>query len=353
MTADFEAALVPPVGLAADAELAGLAGERAPDVLVMVDSDGRILWASHAAEVTLGWPVAELRGLQVEMLIPEAKRGGHVALRGSYHATAEPRPIGVGLELTALHRDGREIPVEIGLSSTEFQGQPVVLAAVRDRSPQIELERELYRSNLALERSSERSRIALDLHDTVSQDLYALGLGMSRLAKHGGASSEDLSDLIDQLDGAIRHLSTAIFELREPGIEAGLGVMVRAIVRHSERALGFAPALLVVGDFDRVEPWVASHVGFVLRELLSNVARHAQATGVVIDMVIDRELEIEVRDDGIGWPLDIDAIGGSAAPGVGLEGIQTRAQVLGGSFDRFSPPGGGAGARFRAPLGED
>jgi PAS domain S-box-containing protein len=90
--------------------------EAMPDALVVIDERGRILRVNAQTERLFGYPRREILGQEIEVLVPERFRAGHVGQRGDYCAAPHVRPMGKGLELYGRRKDGREIPVEISLS---------------------------------------------------------------------------------------------------------------------------------------------------------------------------------------------------------------------------------------------
>ena len=106
--------------------------DAAPDGLVMVDDQGRILLVNRQAEELFGYDRGELLGLPVETLIPPAIRGMHTAHRTRYRADPKVRTMGTGLDLRGYRKDGAEFPVEISLSPLRTGGDLRVIAAVRD-----------------------------------------------------------------------------------------------------------------------------------------------------------------------------------------------------------------------------
>jgi PAS domain S-box-containing protein len=108
--------------------------EAAPDAIVAVGLDGCIALVNAAAERLFGYRRAELIGTPVEILVPEAVRGGHPGLRGGYLSDPRPRPMGAGVELAARRRDGTEFPAEISLSAIDTPRGLLVTAAIRDVS---------------------------------------------------------------------------------------------------------------------------------------------------------------------------------------------------------------------------
>lgn len=105
-----------------DAELGLSVFEQSPDAILVVDTGGQICLVNAQAELLFGYPRSALRGNLVEMLIPERIRGHHVGYREHFAMAARIRPMGLGLQLAALHKSGVEIAVEINLA-------PVVVAS--------------------------------------------------------------------------------------------------------------------------------------------------------------------------------------------------------------------------------
>ncbi len=106
--------------------------DAAPDALLIVGPEGRILLANREALRLFGYRAEEVTGLSVDALVPAAVRGRHSAHRSAFFSSPETRPMGAGRELSALRRDGSEFPAEISLSPLQSEVGPLVAAAVRD-----------------------------------------------------------------------------------------------------------------------------------------------------------------------------------------------------------------------------
>ena len=125
--------------------------EAAPDATLTVDMDGRIVLGNSQVVQLLGYRPEELLGQSIDELLPERFRGGHPGHRASFRTDPRARPMGLGLDLAALHKDGSEIPVEISLSPIELGGQLLTVAALRDVSDRRRTESTLRRQAALLD----------------------------------------------------------------------------------------------------------------------------------------------------------------------------------------------------------
>lgn len=117
--------------------------ESAPDAMVITTGQGRIELVNRQAELLFGYDRDELAGREVEMLIPNRFRDRHPSYRSGYVAEPRVRPMGEGLDLWGLRRDGTEFPVEISLSPLETDQGLLVAAAIRDVTERRETEQRL------------------------------------------------------------------------------------------------------------------------------------------------------------------------------------------------------------------
>ncbi len=195
-------------------------------------------------------------------------------------------------------------------------------------------------------RSEDRGRIARDLHDHVIGGLFATGLGIQALA---GRTADDadaarLGGFVDDLDQAIHTIRRSIFELRAGADAPRFRAAVLAAAREAASALGFDPAVRLEGPLDwAVEPPRAEQAIAVLREALTNAARHAQASNVDVAVsVTGDELRVAVADDGVGL--------GQPSRHSGLDNLRTRAELLGGRLVVFAGSAGGTRLEWAVPL---
>lgn len=432
--------------------------EQAPDAMIVCDDTGIIRHANATTESMFGHRRDELIGQPVEVLVPGPRRQAHLADRTRFLAAPTSRPMGAGLALTALHRNGTEIPVEISLAPVSGEAQEFVVAVIRDVTERQRLVDELgaQRDHLAtivdalgdglievdlasgsvmlvndrfcemvgydrseilangasetwlatpditewlaptttsasrrdvtlrhrrggrfpasltiahvrstdepptlvavfhdltadlaaaealsnararLAVADEHDRIARDLHDTVIQRLFATGLGLQ-----GAAERSDVRERIDRavsgIDDAIRDLRTSIFSLRQPVIDMGVSDSIRGTAEEARRILDCPLLVDISSDVDRrVPPALRSDLVAVVRESLTNVAKHASARTVVLSVdVEDGHLVVHVKDDGIGFT------NAGLVSGQGLRNLRERAESLGGTCEVSSAPGSG------------
>lgn len=191
---------------------------------------------------------------------------------------------------------------------------------------------------------SDRDRIARDLHDHVIQRLFAIGLGMQgTIARiESPEIAQRLSESVDDLQGVIQDIRTAIFDLH--GGSAG---STRLRQRLDEAAAQFAGAGVRTksqfsGPLSVIEATLADHAEAVVREAVSNAVRHGSATEVTVLVRVDDNLSIEVSDNGSGIPADISPSG--------LNNLRRRAEESGGTFAVGPGSGGGTVLNWSAPL---
>jgi len=195
----------------------------------------------------------------------------------------------------------------------------------------------------------ERDRMARDLHDGVIQRLFAIGLSLQGMtsAQAGRAVAESISSVVDDIDETIRQVRATIFELGAEGRGRGIRAGVLSLIEEMRPMIGFPVPVEFAGPVDSaVTDEVAEQLLSTLREALSNVARHAQATGADVRLQVSgRDCRLEVRDNGTGM-VDNPAPGG----GNGLGNMRSRAESLGGSFEVVQPAIGGTTLIWQVPI---
>src|SRR3990172_9902668 len=106
--------------------------EATPGAILMVDREGRIVLLNSQVERLFGYSRSELLGQKVEILLPERYRSHHPGFRTEFFADLRVRPMGAGRDLYALHKDGTEVAVEIGLNPVQTPEGPMILSSIID-----------------------------------------------------------------------------------------------------------------------------------------------------------------------------------------------------------------------------
>jgi PAS domain S-box-containing protein len=128
--------------------------EAAPNAMVMVDREGRIVLVNSQTEKLFAYAREQLLGKSIETLVPERFRGGHHGYRAAYYDELQPRPMGSGRDLYGRRKDGSEFPVEIGLNPMRTSEEVFVLAAIVDITQRKQAEHELMKKTEELARSN-------------------------------------------------------------------------------------------------------------------------------------------------------------------------------------------------------
>jgi signal transduction histidine kinase len=192
----------------------------------------------------------------------------------------------------------------------------------------------------------DRDRIGRDLHDLVIQRLFAIGLTLENVSRmtERPELTERIAGAVDDIDATIKDIRRTIFELSTPARSSDLRSQLADVIDAATPALGFAAQLVTDGPVDSLIPdAVRPHLLAVVRETLSNAARHAQASAVAVRLEVTDDVVLTVTDDGTGF---VDTGRRS-----GLRNMADRAESLGGTFEvRPSGPGGGTVAVWRVPV---
>ncbi len=191
---------------------------------------------------------------------------------------------------------------------------------------------------------TDRDRIARDLHDHVIQRLFAVGLALQGTIPRARSPEvqQRLMDSVDDLQGVIQEIRTAIFDLH-----GGSSGVTRLRQRLDEAIAQFAAPDLRTsaqysGPLSVIDAALADHAEAVVREAVSNAVRHADATTLTVTVAVGDDLTIEVIDNGKGIAEGITPSG--------LTNLRDRAEDAGGSFSFDAIPAGGTKLRWCAPL---
>ena len=239
--------------------------EFAPDGIVGVAPGGDIVLLNKQAEKLFGYRREELIGRPVEIVIPRRLRESHPAHRDAYFEEPRRRPMGAGVELFALRKDGTEFPVEISLSSIEAEEGVLAIAAVRDISDRAESEREK-----ALQRELDRAR------------------RLESVGQLAGGIAHDFNNIL----GVI--LNYAEFVADDLGPDSSSQEDISEIRHAAERAATLTRQLLIFSRREVVKPEIL-YLRTVLADL-ENLLRRA----------LGERVELEIRYDDSPQTIEMD-----------------------------------------------
>ncbi len=375
--------------------------EMALDGFIGMDDAGMIIDWNVQAEQMFGWSRQEAIGrLLSATIIPPQHREAHERGLRHFLATGKGPMLNTRVEITGCHRDGHEIPIELAISPSLGQGGAYTFSAfVRDISERKETEQqsraheeELQRLNKALDRrvqartqelasvnesllaevaermqteaslessrqelqklafqllrvqEEERRRISRDLHDDINQRLALLAMDIEAVERQlsfpqgqVGRAVRAIQDRVVELSDVVRHLAYQL----HPSIldDLGLPIALQRLVDD------FTARSNIRGSFGHknipatVPQEIATCFYRVTQESLNNVARHAEASKVEVELTGSRsELRVTITDDGVGFDSEQPRNG---SHGLGLLGMKERVALVHGALHVASSVGKG------------
>jgi len=375
--------------------------ELALDGFIGMDAAGVITDWNIQAEQIFGWSRQEAIGrLLSSTIIPPQYREAHEQGLRHFLATGKGPMVNTRVEITGCHRDGHEIPIELAISPSLGQGGAYTFSAfVRDISARKETEQqglmhqeELQRLNHALDRrvqartqelaaaneslvaevteriqteqsleqsrqalqklalqllrvqEDERRRISRDLHDDINQQLALLAMDIEAVGKQLSSSPGNLGravcaiqDRVIELSDVVRHLAYQL----HPSIldDLGLPIALQRLVEDFTARSHIRGSFGHKNIFAAVPQEVATCLYRVTQESLSNVARHAEATQVDVELTrFQSELMVTITDNGVGFDSEQSRNG---SHGLGLLGMKERVALVHGDLQVVSSVGKG------------
>ena len=235
------------------------------------------------------------------------------------------------------------------VGSPEFSTDDVALAEALALAAGIAIENErLHQQVQRVAIYEDRDRLARDLHDTVIQRLFGVGLTLQSMASRApGEMVEVLTYAVAEIDRVIDGIRSTIYQLGMSGEDRGTRDRVVSLVRELRSVVGFDVEVSFDGPVDTaISEVVAEHLMATIGESVTNVGRHAQATRAMVTIRVAEGLcTLTVRDNGVGINESRRRTGG-----LGLTNLQRRAEKLDGTFTVENAEGGGALVTWQVPL---
>jgi PAS domain S-box-containing protein len=361
-----------------------LAVDAAPAAMILVDRLGTIVMVNTITERVLGYTRDEIVGQSIERLLPARFQEHHAGYRAAFAADPHSRPMGMGRDLYALHKDGSEVPVEIGLSPIDTAEGRFVLAAVTDITSrkQVEEERQqlLQREQAAHAEADAANRAKDQFLAMISHELRTplnAIVGWSDMLRRGTLPESRRARAVEAIYDSAKRQGQLIEELLDVGrIMSGKLRLERTAVDLQDIVRGAVDVVQVSRQAKRIDVTVdidaslgplyadATRLQQVVWNLVSNAIKFTPEGGAVHVRVHHRDSEVElvVTDTGQGIPAPFlaaifeafqQADGSSTRRhgglGLGLAIAKHLVEAHGGTISAESP-GDGQGATFTVRL---
>ncbi|HNP63934.1 MAG TPA: PAS domain S-box protein [Woeseiaceae bacterium] len=347
--------------------------ESAPDAMVIVDDSGIIDLVNEQAQKMFGYRRSEMLGQSVEMLLPASRRAVHVTHRRQFASAPSVRPMGQGMDLVGVRKDGSEFPVEISLSPLRARSGRYVTSVIRDVSIRRQMERDMKAAQDAAERANKANSafLAAASHD-LRQPVQALSLLNGALRRT--VKDERALRMIDSQEASLTAMTNLLNSLLDISrLDAGavkpdfeefpIQRMIDRLSAEFNRQARSKGLKFSAQSCDAVVRSDPNLLAEVITNLVSNAIRYTHSGEVQVNCVAyDGECRLDVVDTGIGIEKDqLEPIftefhqcrvpgRSNEGFGLGLAIVRRLAKLLDHRIDVESEPGKGSRFSVAVPV---
>ena len=329
--------------------------ENARDAIYVHDLEGTYTSVNRAAEELSGYSRDEILGRHFAQFVAAEDLGRvRECLLSKLQTQGETT-----YEVDVIAKDGRRVPVEVSSRAIYENGVVVgVQGTARDITERKQAQDTLrmFSRQLIEAQEDERRRIARDLHDQIGQALTAVKMNLYTVQRYCDAPEPThcIKDNIDAVDDALRLVRDLSVDLRPPLLDdLGLATALCWYVDRYEKRVGVTTEVLIElpNENERFARDLETTCFRIAQEALTNVARHARATHVLLQLTrTPTALEMIVRDNGLGFDHAALRQRARRVATLGLLGMQERAHTAGGSVEIHSTLTRGTEIRFIVPV---
>jgi len=336
--------------------------QSAVDGIIVIDAHGRIEAFNPAAERMFGHAEREVLGHNVNMLMPSPYHEEHDIYIARYLATGVPKIIGIGREVTGLHKDGTTFPVHLSVGEMNIGGDRKFTGILHDLGARVRMEEQL-REQTALARLGEMAAvIAHEVKNPLAGVRGAIQVIGGRLPQDGKDAAM-VKEIVARID-ALNNLMKDLLLFARPPQPRPAPVDVGALVATTADLLGSDPALKDVSvTVDGSAPPIVADpelLKIVFMNLLVNGAHAMKGRGTIrVSLAtLDGMCQIAFTDSGPGIPLEVREkiftpffTTKSRGSGLGLPTAKRLVEAHHGDISIACPPGGGTTVTVRLPAG--
>lgn len=321
--------------------------ESCADGIVTADEQGIINTANPAALAMFGYSNQELVGQELDVLTPPLVHTSGESSLASCMIPDSGEFHGSNLEVVVVRKDGSEFPAHVTVTEFRSRGQRRFAGFVRDISERKMLERQLL---VISER--EQTRIGMDLHDDLGQQITAMSIindvMCSRLKARGAAeavTAARLAELLYDARAQVRRIARGLHpvEADPKGLMAAIELHLAGVAKGSGAVCEFdCPSPVLIPDNDS-----ATHLFRIVQEAVHNAVRHARPSKITVRLKCPaRHVVLEIENDG----PTVSDVTDEEMQGLGLRTMRYRSEAMKGVFEMRHPASGGTVIRCVVPL---